>query len=255
MKRKSSAFRHVIFAVLGLLLFGTGFAQPKSDLETVKERALESARFVLKYPRYGYTDRSVHNCVPKAKRLHAGKPFFIHALVHPTKEDLQRLQQHIRKAQHQEPNFVTVRETDFFYNYRDRYRVPIFDQSCGYLFHVTPETNSKAPLFVGNFRPLPLREAQKRLSTKDNPVFVWFYTSLTPLREGYLWVAGSKAIEAFNEHTIYRIVDRLGKPVSPLETKLKTQIFRESFVTPDGKPSAYWHFGLAIKLEPLPAKP
>ena len=177
MKRKSSAFRRVIFTVLVLLLLGTSLAQSKSDLEAVKQRALESARSVLKYPRYGYADRSVHNCIPKAKRLHAGKPFFIYALVHPTKEDLQRLKQHIRKVQRQEPDFVTVKETDFFYNYRDRYRVPIFDQSCGYLFHVEPSYNSKEPLFVGSFRPLPLLKAQKRLHSKNPPAFVWFYTS------------------------------------------------------------------------------
>ena len=237
------------------LLLGTSFAQSKSDLEAVKERALESARFVLKYPRYGYADRSVHNCIPKAKRLHVGKPFFIHALVHPTKEDLQRLKQHIRKVQRQEPDFVTVKETDFFYNYRDRYRVPIFDQNCGYLFYVEPSYNLKEPLFVGSFRPLPLLKAQKRLHSKNPPTFVWFYTSLTPQREGYLWVAGSRAIEAFGKHKLYQIVNRSGKAVSPLKAELKTRIFRESFVTPDGKPSAYWHFGLAVRLEPLPIKP
>lgn len=245
---------HLITTLLCLLL-GTSFAQPKNDLERVKERALESARFVIKYPRYGYADRGVHTCVPKAKQLHAGKPFFIRALVHPDKEDLKRLQQRIRKTQRQEPDFVTPRISDFFYNYRDTYRVPVFDRNCGYLFHVAPKPNSREPLFVGDFHPLSLRKAQKRMDVGNRPTFVWFYTSLSPLREGYLWVAGSKAVEAFDKHTVYQIVNRSGKLVSPLKIKLKTQIFRESFVTSMGDPSAYWHFGLAVRLEPLTSKP
>ena len=72
-----------------------------------------------------------------------------------------------------------------------------------------------------------------------------------------MWVSGSKMIMATayrvtSDPEVYLIVDRSGKPISLLETKLKLFIYKQPFTLTDGTPSAFWRFLLPVRLEPLP---
>ena len=240
------------------LLLGTSFAQAKSDLEAVKERALETFRAaqaispgpVIKWPKE-------KTCKMAFQNIYAGKPFLVHSLIHLTEDDLTRLQRRIEAAKREDPKFEgnarkSVKEARL--NYQNYYEVPIFHRTCGYMFHVRPSAPKDNGLGWEEFQPINARRAQKLLGASELPVFAYI-SSLSFLRDGYMWISGSHAVNAFEPSKLYRIVDRKGKPVSPSKTRLKPIIFRESFATSMGGSSAYWHFLLPVRLEPLPTKP
>lgn len=152
-----------------------------------------------------------------------------------------------------------VTETGSFDPYKDYYRVPIFDRVCGYLFHIELEANSMAFGRITSFLSLTHEEAQRHLAATVPPTLVRL-TALNYAGDSYMWLSDSKVIEvkAFgrrSNYTVYRILDRSGKPVSPLEAKLKLHIFRRSFVIPMNEPSAFWSFQLPVRLEPLKRTP
>ncbi len=124
------------------------------------------------------------------------------------------------------------------------------------MFHVEPEDENDGGLGWREFTPISAERAQTLLGVAALPVFVNFSGSLTPLREGYMWVAGSHAVDAFKPSKRYRIVDRTGRPVSPLKTRLEPLIDRESIASSmGGPPSVSWGFELPVRLEPLPPSP
>ncbi len=228
----------------------------------IKQVALKTAQTMIQTPffnadgRFFGKDEGANRCALSKNQLYVGRPFLVRTLIHPTRRDLERLRTRVARAM-KEPGFIgdPKGEVEAAKLNRDFYEVPIYDRVCGYLFHIRSRTGLYAPSVAGEFKPISAKTAQRLLGTKQLPVFIAFYESLTPENDGYLWVSDTKAVEAFGKHKVYRIVNRSGRPVSPLKTKLKTRIFRESFVTSMGDPSAYWHFQLPIKLEPLPSKP
>ena len=221
----------------------------------VKQAALEGALAVLTRPIDGYPPRFVKaGCSLKEKKLHAGKPVFVRSLVHPTAQDRQRLRQRIREARAKDPDFVTSTESGSYDPYKDYYRVSVFDRVCGYLFHTELEAKSLAFGSITGPLSLTRQEAQRRLASAVPPTLVRL-TSLDYL--GYMWLAGSKAVEVtaygiHGEHTVYRVVERSGKPVAPLKTNLELFVLKRPFTLTDGTPSAFWDFRLPVRLEPLP---
>lgn len=248
--------------VLLCLLLGTGFAQPKSGLEKVKQRALETARTLTQAPffnadkRFYSKNKGTNRCAFGKNQLYAGHPFLVRTLIRPTKRDLEQLRERVSKAI-KEPGFIgnPKDEVKAARLNQDFYEVPIYDRVCGYLFHIRSRTGPNAPVVAGEFKPINMKTAQRLLGTKQPPIFVAFYESLTPENDGYLWVSGTRAVDAFRRNRRYCIVNVQGEPVAPLEIQLTPRIFRESFVTSMGDPSAWWHFQLPVRLEPLPSKP
>ncbi len=239
--------------LLSLVLVLT-YAPAQENTAQTKQAALESARAVLKRPTYGYPPAYIKkSCLPKADRFYSGKPVFVRSLIYPTPQDRRRLQRRIQKAKREQPNFVVTIQDDF-YNW-DSYRVSISDRSCGYVFHVELSTEEKGTFRVGGPFQFTRQEAQRHLISAAPPTLVG---GLTFPPERYMWVAGSKALDAFGKPgrpTVYRIVDTSGKPVSPLETRLELQISKQPFTLTDGTPSAFWYFYLPVRLEPLPPSP
>ena len=235
-----------------VLLLTCAFAHSPAQL---KQAALKSALTVLTRPIDGYPPRFVKaGCSLKEKELYAGKPVFVRSLLHPTAQDWQRLRRRIRAAKAKDPDFADATESGSYDPYKDYYRVPIFNRVCGYLFHT--ELEAKSLTFGSITGPLSLtrQEAQRRLASAVPPTLVRL-TSLDYL--GYMWLAGSKAVEVtaygmHSEHTVYRVVERSGKPVAPLKTNLKLFILKRPFTLTDGTPSAFWDFRLPVRLEPLP---
>lgn len=239
-----------------LTLLGFAFGQQTPRTEEVKEAALETAQAIIQTPTYTFDNQSTkgETCDLQARQLYAEQPFLVRSLIHPTESDLQRLQQRVIAAHQEDPDFIgdtkeIIRAARI--DNRDYYEVPIYHRTCGYLFHTRPRENENSPLVSKSFHPISAQKAQQLLGSTQPPTFISFFSSLTPRRDGYMWVTGSQAIDAFRENNRYRIVDRSGSPVSPLETRLTPLIFRESFVTSMGDPSAYWYFQLPVRLEPL----
>lgn len=235
--------------MVGLLLCGLTFGQPGSNMARIMQEALANARVVVRGPAYASARKIRDGCVPEPKRLYTGKPFLIRSLIQLTQRDPERLQLRINEARTKDPDFVVAVEKGWLRNYRDTYRVPIFDRACGFLFDTWKYGPGQTmEVLAGGPRPLNKQEAQRQLESTKAPTFVRL---ISPLHDGFVWIAGSKAVEVYGKHTVYRIVDRSGKPVRPLETKLKPTIFGEPFTTSMGKPSAFWHFQLPMRLEPL----
>ncbi len=188
--------------------------------------------------------------------LYAGTPFLVRPLIRPTEDDLARLRYRVEAAHREDPDLLgdaqgVVREARL--NGQDSYQVPIYHRTCGYMFHVKPGDEKDGGLGWGEFTPMSAERAQALLGVAELPVFVNFYGSLTPSHDGFMWVAGSRAVNAFKPNKRYRIVNRAGKPVAPLETKPTPLIFRESFASSmGGDPSVSWGFQLPVRLEPLP---
>ena len=247
-----------VAAVLLCLILGTSFAQPQSGLEKVKQRALETFRTLQAIiPGPVITWPKGKKCKMTPQNIYAGKPFLVRSLIHLTKADLVRLRLRVEAAHKEDSDFegnarAIVKEARL--NYQDYYEVPIYHRVCGYMFHVRPSALKDNGLSWEEFQPINERRAQKLLGASELPVFAYI-SSLSFLRDGYMWISGSHAVNAFEPSKLYRIVDRKGKPVSPSKTRLKPIIFRESFATSMGGSSAYWHFLLPVRLEPLPAKP
>lgn len=186
------------------------------------------------------------------QNIYAGKPFLVHSFIRLTRDDLTRLRRRIKAAQQENPRFEanvrrSVRKARL--GYGDQYEVPIFHRVCGYMFHIQP-----GELGWEIFKPISAEKAQELLGVEVLPTFV-FTDTLSFLRDGYMWISGSRAVNAFQPSKRYRIVNRKGKPVAPLAEKLMPLISRESFGWPDGTPSAYWGFLLPVRLEPLPSTP
>ena len=247
--------------VLLCVLFGMSFAQSGHDLETVQERALETFKVIRAAnpaPASLIPWRTEKNkCDMGLRNFYAGKPFLVHSLIHLTEGDLTRLRHRIEAAKREDPRFEgnarkSVREARL--NYQNYYEVPIYHHTCGYMFHVEPGDEKDGSFGWGPFKPVDMKKAQTLLGSTKPPTFT-LVQSLSFQHDGYMWILGSRAVDAFNPSKRYRIVNRKGKPVAPLKTRLIPIIFRESFGWPDGTPSAYWHFLLPVKLEPLPLKP
>ena len=226
-------------------------ASAQENTAQIRQAALESARAVLARPTYGYPPAYLEkSCPPKAKRLYPGKPVFVHSLIHPTLQNRRRLQRRIAEARRKQPNFVFTPQDDF-YNW-DAYRVAIFDRTCSYVFHVELSTDKKGTFRIGEPLQFTRQEAQHYLVSAASPTLV---AGLGFSPEKYMWVSGSKTVGAFGKPgspTVYRILDTSGKPVSPLETNLKLHISWQPFTLTDGTPSAFAHFYLPVRLEPLP---
>ena len=231
------------------------FAQ--QNTAQIKQSALESALTVLTRPIDGYPPRFVKaGCSLKEKKLYAGKPVFIRSLVHPTARDRQQLRRRIEEARAKDPDFITSTESGSYNPYKDYYRVSVFDRVCGYLFHTELEAKSLTFGRITGLLSLTRQEAQHRLASATPPALVRFI-ALTYIGDGYMWLSGSKMIMATayrvtSDPKVYLIVDRSGKPISPLKTKLKLLIYKQPFTLTDGTPSAFWRFLLPVKLEPLP---
>lgn len=216
----------------------------------IKRAALEDARAVLNRHTYGYPPAYLKkSCPPETKRLYSGRPVFVRSLIHPTPQDRRRLQRRIEEARGKQPGFI-VTTLDDFYNW-DSYRVPIFDRTCGYVFHIELSTDEKGSYRVSGPFQVTRQEAQRYLASAASPTLV----GGLPSPEKKMWVAGSKVIDVFGKRgspTIYRIVDTSEKPVSPLEAELKLHISWQPFTSTDGTPSAFWSFQLPVRLEPVP---
>ncbi len=243
-------------------MVGLSFAQSESELEKIKQRALEtveSIRGLDPGPLTAYHWPKGHRCNVRAQNLYAGEPFLVRNLILLTENDLERLRRRIRAAIREDPrlrNNVQRGVRAARRTYQDAYQVPIYHRTCGYMFHVEPEDENDGGLGWREFTPISAERAQTLLGVAALPVFVNFSGSLTPLREGYMWVAGSHAVDAFKPSKRYRIVDRTGRPVSPLQTRLEPLIDRESIASSmGGPPSVSWGFELPVRLEPLPPSP
>ncbi len=249
-----------------LLLLVCSWAQ--GDAVQIRQAALESARAVLSSENpddssdegtsfaYSYPKQ----CKPRPTNLYAGQTLWVRILIRPSQNDFRRLRRHIEAARRADSNFIgkprdAVRAAQL--NYGGEFEVPIYDRRCGYLFHVRPQANPTDPLITTDLRNiLNQAKAQNRLKVNSAPTLVAVYGTLTPYREGYMWVKGSKAITAFRPNILYRIVDLDGKPISPLKTELAPRIIRENyFFLGDEAYSANWYFEFPIRLEPLPTKP
>lgn len=122
------------------------------------------------------------------------------------------------------------------------------------MFHVQLRDEKDGGLGWGAFTPISAERAQTLLGVAEPPTLT-YVNSLTLARDGYMWISGSRAIDAFRPNKRHRTVNRAGEPFILLETRLTPLIFRESFVTTSGESSAYWHLLLPVRLEPLPPSP
>lgn len=226
--------------LLSLVLVLT-YAPAQENTTQIERAALESALAVLTRPTYGYPPAYIKkSCPPKTGRLYSGNPAFVRSLIYPTPQDRRRLQRRIEKAKREQPDFVVTIQDDF-YNW-GFYRVSISDRSCGYVFHGELSTDEKGTFRVGGPFQFTRQEAQRHLISSALPTLV---SGLTIPPQRYMWMAGSKALNAFGKPgrpTVYRVVDTSGKPVSPLETRLELQISKQPFTLTDGTPSAFWNF-------------
>lgn len=241
-----------------LLLSEASSGQKVMSASELKRAALETVeviRGVDPGPLTAHHWPKENRCNMSPQNLYAGKPLLVRNLIVPTEDDLERMRRRIQAARREAPSLVgeilggvrAARRT-----YRDSYQVPIYHRTCGYMFHVVPEDEKDAGLGWGGFTPISAERAQTLLGVAELPVFVNFYGSLTPSHDGLMWVAGSRAVNAFKPSKRYRIVNRAGEPFTPSKMRLELLISRESFATSMGGAATYWGFQLPIRLEPLP---
>ena len=223
----------------------------RAALETVKVASGIDPR-----PLTAYHWPKGSKCNMSPQNLYAGEPLLVRNLIVPTEDDLEHLRRRIRAALREDPrlrNNILGGVRAARRTYRDFYQVPIYHRTCGYMFHVEPGDEEDGGLWWGAFTPISAEHAQTLLEVAELPVFVNFYGSLTSSQDGLMWVAGSRAVDAFKPNKRYRIVNRSGKPVAPLKTRLPLLIDRESFASSmGGPPSVSWGFRLPVRLEPLP---
>lgn len=241
-----------------LLLFGAGSGQKVMSASELKRAALETVKVasgIDPRPLTAYHWPKGSKCNMSPQNLYAGEPLLVRSLIVPTEDDLERMRRRIRAALREDPRLRkniqggvrAARRT-----YQDSYQVPIYHRTCGYMFHVEPGDEEDGGLGWGAFTPISAESAQTLLGVAELPVFMNFYGSLTPSHDGLMWVAGSRAVNAFKPNKRYRIVNRAGEPFTPSKMRLELLISRESFATSMGGAETYWGFQLPIRLEPLP---
>ncbi len=253
------AWARVISLSISFMLFGVGSGQQTMGTAEAKRAALETVEAL----RYTPELRPFHwpnqnGCDLSLRRVYAGKPILVRSLIQLTQADLALLRSRVKAAKRQKPDFVGEPSGEVQFaqlNHGNKHEVPIYHRTCGYMFHVQARSAAyRSSLRYSQFLPLSADEAQVLLGVARLPTLVSF-ESLTPQYDGHLWLSGHYAVDAFRNNRRYRIVDKQGKPVDLLETVLKPQIFAERFVTSYGQPSAYWHFRLPVRLEPLKHTP
>lgn len=249
----SKAYARIGLLSVCLTLFGAGSGQQALSAATAKRAALETTEGLLRFSEnkpFHWPDQN--GCDLSSQQIYAGKPILVRSLTQPTQADLARLRHRVRAAKQQEPDFVgdPAGEVRFAQlNYSNTYEGPVYHRLCGYMFHVQVKDKDRDGFSYSKFLPISADEAQVLLGVAGVPTLVSF-ESLTPQYDGYLWLAGHYAVDAFRDNRRYRIVDVSHQPVDLLNTDLEPQIFAERSVTSYSQPSAYWHFRLPVRLVP-----
>ncbi len=117
-----------IAAALLCLIVGVSFAQPKSELENVKQRALETVEVVKRLsfsPIVSHWPKG-NKCNVSAQNLYAGEPFLVRSFIRPTDKDLARLRRRVEAARREDPYLLgDARGEVEAALLNDRYEVPI----------------------------------------------------------------------------------------------------------------------------------